>query len=342
MLTVSYPWLALALPLPWLVYRFLPHATTSYTSSLHVPFLDKFTELAKHTSHNVQPHPWRLFASCCAWLLLVLAACGPKWLGDPINLPLTGRDLMVVLDISGSMQIPDMQLAGKMVDRLTLVKKVANDFISKRQGDRVGLVLFGTQAYIQVPLTYDRATVAELLNDASIGLAGQQTAIGDALGMALKHLQHSNNSSRVIILLTDGMSNAGSIEPLAAAELIRQQQIPVYTIGLGAESLILDTVFGQQRINPAKELDENTLKAIAQQTGGLYFRAKDTAGLQAIYKTIDKLHPNQYGHAIWRPEKQLYLWPLSLALLLSLVLCWRYLSFPRVLPATLDSGRKTT
>ena len=330
MLTLAFPYLLLLLPLPWLFHWLMPHAQTKQRHALKVPFLARLQNLHnRSTITQQQQRNWRYYALGLLWTLLVIAASCPRWLGDVINLPRQGRDIMLVMDISGSMEITDMTLKGKLVDRLTAVKDVASEFIGQRQGDRIGLILFGSKAYLQAPLTYDRKTVTQLLNDATIGLAGQQTAIGDGLGLGLKHLLKANNKSRVMILLTDGVNNAGSIQPLEAAKLTQQQNIPVYTIGLGAEQLYVNNFFGQQAVNPSANIDAVMLSAIAKQSGGFYFRAKDTQGLRNIYQRIDKLHPTITDQATWQPMKNLYLWPLLLALLLSLALLWRYLPWPQ-------------
>jgi Ca-activated chloride channel family protein len=201
---------------------------------------------------------------------------------------------------------------------------VASDFISRREGDRIGLILFGEQAYLQVPLTLDRETVKVLLMEAFIGLAGEKTAIGDAITLAVKriHDQGEDGSEQVLVLLTDGANTAGVIEPLKAAQLAQQVGLRIYTIGIGAEQIEVASVLGgRRRVNPSADLDEATLTGIADMTGGRYFRAKDTAGLQDIYWLLDELEPVEEPEAGFRPVKSLYYWPLTGALALASLLC---------------------
>jgi Ca-activated chloride channel family protein len=213
----------------------------------------------------------------------------------------------------------DFALGGQQADRLTVVKEVARDFIARREGDRVGLVLFGTRPYLQAPLTFDRETVRTLLDEAEIGIAGDETAIGDALGMAVKRLRDRPAESRVLVLLTDGASNAGTLEPLRAAELARDEGIRVHTIGVGADQVAVQGFFGSQVVNPSADLDERTLAAIAEMTGGEYFRAKNVEGLDAIYRVIDELEPATAEPLHLRPRHELFQWPLGIALALSLL-----------------------
>lgn len=318
-LQLAWPWLLLTLPLPIIVYWLLPAATAS-TAALRVPFLADF-QLAESTQNRSLNTLWyRLFASL-AWLLLVIASSRPQWLADPIEIPLHGRDLLLAVDLSGSMREKDFMLEGKPIDRLVATQWVASDFIQRRVGDRVGLILFGERAYLQTPLTFDRKTVSILLNEAVIGLAGANaTAIGDAIGLALKRLRHRRTASQVLILLTDGIHNAGELTPKKAAELAAELGVKIYTIGLGAETMLVRDVFGSRRINPSRDLDEKTLQMVAQITGGRYFRAKDTQALAGIYQLLDQLEPIEQETQLFRPQKELYPWPLGAALLLSMLL----------------------
>lgn len=329
MLTLGFPWLLGLLPLPLLCGWLLPAAKITLPSALKFPFPHHLTDLPNSPyKQSVPNNRWRAAACLLLWIALVVAASAPRWLGDVVTLPREGRDIMLVMDISGSMQIEDMVLKHQQVDRLTAVQQVASHFIQRRQGDRIGLILFGSKAYLQTPLTFDRQTVISLLKDATIGLAGPQTAIGDALGLGIKHLLQTQKRSRVLILLTDGVNTAGSLTPTEAGQLAIAQDIPIYTIGIGADSVRVYDAFGTRDVNPSADLDEPLLTAIAKQTGGAYFRAKDTETLQKIYRTIDQLHPTVSEQASWRPMQELYVWPLSLALGLSILLSWRYLQIP--------------
>jgi len=265
------------------------------------------------------PSRWRLLLAALAWVLLVCAAARPQFVGTPVSLPVTGRDLMLAVDISGSMETEDMQLGQQVTDRLTAVKAVAGNFIDHREGDRLGLILFGDQAYLQTPLTFDRETVRTLLNEAAIGLAGKSTAIGDAIGLAVKRLRERPAENRVLILLTDGANTSGSVDPLKAADLAAREGVRIYTIGVGADEQLLRGFFGTQRVS-STELDETTLKAIAQKTGGQYFRARDIESLQKIYDLLDKLEPVSQDEQTFRSIHELYAWPLSGALLLTALL----------------------
>ena len=224
---------------------------------------------------------------------------------------------MLAVDISGSMQTEDMVINGRPVMRLTAVKMVAGEFVEQREGDRLGLILFGDQAYLQTPLTFDRRTLHILLNEAAIGLAGKSTAIGDAIGLAVKRLRGQPEKNRVLILLTDGTNTAGSVDPLKAADLAASEGVRIYTIGVGADDMMPGPF--RMLLGAGRELDEASLQAIAQKTGGRYFRARDTRSLQQIYALLDEIEPVSEDEQSYRPVEELYAWPLALALLLSLL-----------------------
>ena len=320
MISFAWPWLLLLLPLPLILWRVIPAAEVKQDAALRVPFLEDFTD-AEASKRAYRRSRWRFWLAVPAWLLLVIAGARPQWLGEAIQLPLSGRDLMLAVDLSGSMQEQDFIIGGERVDRLTATKWVAGDFIERRIGDRIGLILFGDRAYLQTPLTFDRKTVKTLLDEAAIGLAGKQTAIGDAIGLAIKRLKDEANQSRVLILLTDGANTAGEIEPEKAAELASRIGLKIYTIGIGADRMTVRSLFGSQVINPSRDLNEPVLKAIADSTGGRYFRAKNSEELAQIYQLLDQLEPVEKESQLFRPIKALYPWPLAIALLLaSLVL----------------------
>ena len=326
MMHFAWPWVWLVLPLPWLLGRLLPRAAAATPAALRVPFFARLQQLAPQHQQTVSAPRLRRWLSYLVWLLLVCAAARPQWLGPPVEIPLSGRDLMLAVDLSGSMKTPDMTLDGSQVDRLTMIKSVAGKFIAQRTGDRIGLILFGTHAYLQTPLTYDRTTVRTMLNEAAIGMAGKATAIGDAIGLAVKRLRHYPNQSRVLILLTDGANDAGEVSPLQAAKLAAEEHIRIYTIGVGADRMLVSGFFGNQvAVNPSQDLDADALKAIAKKTGGRFFRAKNTRELREIYHELDKLEPTVTNKASFRPFTELYAWPLGLALLVSLLFAWRQL-----------------
>nr|WP_320049545.1 VWA domain-containing protein [uncultured Desulfuromonas sp.] len=319
MITVIWPWAAALLPLPYLVYRLFPRAPQNNDAALWVPTLSPYQGAAGFHGRPGQRR-WQRWLLILTWLFLVLAAARPQWLGEPIELPVSGRDLMLAVDLSGSMRTDDFRLSGHAVDRLTALKTVAGAFIEQRQGDRIGLILFGEKPYIQAPLTFDHATVTQLLNEAVVGLAGNKTAIGDAIGLAVKRLRQDPQAKNVLILLTDGASNSGSLDPLKAAELAAQRGLKIYTIGIGADAVEVGALFFKRTVNPSLDLDEKTLKAIASATGGRYFRARDTAELTEIYQQLDQLEPAEKDTQVYRPYTELYLYPLAAALLMAVIL----------------------
>jgi Ca-activated chloride channel family protein len=316
-LTLAWPLVLLALPLPLLAAWLLPQAPATARTALRLPFYNALH--AALAERHATPQRARLLLATAGWLLLVMAAARPQFIGEPLQLPVSGRDLLLAVDISGSMETPDMQLGRQVTDRLTAVKAVAGEFIGRREGDRLGLILFGEQAYLQTPLTFDRQTVRTLLNEAAIGLAGKSTAIGDAIGLAVKRLRQQPQANHVLILLTDGANTAGSVDPLKAADLAAAQGLRIYTIGVGAESIRVRGLLGTRQVSNT-ELDEATLTAIAEKTGGRYFRARDIAGLEAIYQLLDELEPASQDAEVFRPVRELYAWPLAGALLISVLL----------------------
>jgi len=313
-LILAWPWLLLLLPLPWLVRMALKAAPQLPMQALRVPWyaLVSGTESA-HFKRSMMAA-----AAALIWLMLVLAAVRPQWVGDIESIPVTGRDLLLAVDISGSMDTQDMILNQQAVNRLTVVKKVAGEFIERRRGDRVGLVLFGSRAYLQTPLTFDTKTTAILLDEAEIGLAGRETAIGDAIGLSVKRLREDAATKRVLILLTDGANTSGEVQPMQATEFAAREGLTIYTVGVGADEMMVRDFFGSRMVNPSADLDEDTLKAIAERTGGAYFRARDAEALEAIYEQLDKLEPVESDKESVRPVDDLFYWPLSLAFLLAL------------------------
>ena len=319
MIHFEWPLLLFALPLPLLIRWLIPAEIPVEESALKVPFLSDFSEGSSPSISQAQQ--WPLLLASIAWCLVVLASARPQWLGDPIEQAVSGRDLMLAVDLSASMEEQDFFINKQAVDRLTAIKAVATDFINRRVGDRVGLVLFGTNAYLQTPLTFDRKTVQTLLNEAVIGLAGENTAIGDAIGLAVKRLKNQPADSRVLILLTDGANTAGEITPIKAAELAKDNQLKIYTIGVGADEMIVRSFFGNRKVNPSRDLDEKTLIKVAESTGGKYFRARNSDELNNIYMLLDQLEPVEKDKQYFRPHSELYPWPLGLALALVGFIC---------------------
>ena len=305
------------LPLPWLVRRFLREAKQDRPALL-VPSLGPFVGSVKDEVAEWKHLNLKLLLLWLIWVSLIMALARPQWTGDPITLPTTGRDLMLAVDISGSMATEDMVINGEYVDRLTAVKLVVSDFVSRRIGDRVGLILFGTNAYLQAPLTFDLKTLDRFLLEAPVGIAGGKTAIGDAIGLAVKRLRQRPQQDKVIILLTDGANNVGEVEPRKASELAANDKIKIYTIGVGADEMRLPSIFGafgNRVTNPSADLDERTLTEIAETTSGAYFRAKDPVKLAEIYNLIDELEPADQEAEVFRPRKALSFWALGAAIL---------------------------
>lgn len=315
MIDFQWPWVFLALLLPLLI-QLMPAVNQQPGLALRIPALNLPTEVR---DFKLRQHKRRFILPMLIWSCLVTSAAGPQWLGEPITLPSEGRDLMIAVDLSGSMDIADMQLNGNQVNRLTMLKSVLGEFIERRMGDRLGLILFADTAYLQTPLTYDRKTVQQMLDEAVLGLVGEKTAIGDALGLAAKKFQQESETNKVLILLTDGQNTAGNISPEDALKIAIAKQITVYTIGVGADQMMVRSFFGNRRVNPSKDLDEGMLTDIAEQTGGAYFRARDTRGLEEIYHTLDQLEPIAKDTLTMRPLNALFHYPLALALFLSLL-----------------------
>jgi len=314
MLSLQWPLLLLALPLPWLVYRFAPTYKTEQ-SQVFAPSLMMLAE--QRERQTAKPHLSLWIVAAAAWFCLVLAATRPTFVGEPKAITSSDRNMMLAVDLSDSMKEEDMAFQGRLVNRLQTVKAVLTEFISKRQGDRLGLILFGSKAYVQTPLTFDLETLQILLDEATFGLAGRKTAIGDAIGLSVKRLLDLPESNRVLIILTDGQNTAGEIEPLQAAKLAAQAGVKIYTIGIGADELVVQGFFGPKRINPSRDLDEVTLTTIAQDTGGQYYRARNLAELEQIYSVLDSLEAIEMEEQSIRPEKSLFHYPLGLALLLA-------------------------
>ena len=339
MLELAMPWVLVLIIVPPLLWFLLPRAALQLPVALKVPFYNALLPIIEKEKRILaSPSHVRLFF--VIWSLLLIAIAGPRWVGPPIPVEREGRNIMLVLDLSGSMEINDMLLNAQPVSRLTVVKRAAKQFVQARTGDRIGLILFGSQAYLQTPLTFDRTSVLMRIDDATVGLAGKTTSIGDALGLAVKRLQNVPSASRVIILLTDGANNSGVLLPLKAAELAKDDKITVYTIGLGSEvdpQAQNDTVFN---FNAGSDLDEKTLQQVATMTNGRYFRATDTQALHGIYDKINELETVNQDTATVRPQKDYYSWPLAMAILLLLYWFGEKASVITLLPASLNRGRK--
>ena len=301
------PWWLLLLPLPWWAYRYLPPYNEA-RSAVRVPFFRGMSQAVGEapsgsgTRHNRR----QLLLNLLVWGLLVLAITRPVWVEKPIERQQPVRDLMLAIDISQSMETQDFTGAdGHKIDRLAAVKQVVHGFIQQRKDDRIGLILFGSGAYPQAPLTLDHTSLALLLDDSGIGMAGPNTAIGDAIGLGLKLLDQAHEPEKVLILLTDGNDTSSAITPDHAAEMAAAKGVVIHTIGIGDPQ-----AGGEAKVNLS------ALREIASATGGRYFRAEDRDSLNQVYGTLDKITPHQVKTLSHQPKRDLFWWPLGAALLL--------------------------
>lgn len=314
-----WPWMLAILPLPWIV-RLVLRAQSQRVSPLLAPNIVARIETQMHHEpmFEAQPNRFRIpFGFVLLWALFIVAAMRPVWYLNETPFSVSGKEMMLAVDLSGSMRKEDMTLFGKNSHRLGAVKSVVADFIDKRQGDRMGLVVFGSQAFLQSPLTYDLNTVKNLLFESEIGMAGNNTAIGDAIGLTLKHLRQQQQTHAVLILLTDG-SNTGGVNPLDAAKMAQQMGVKIYTIGVGQAA---SNPFSLSR----SDMDVTTLTEIANLTGGQFFRAGNTQELEQIYQQIDQLEAVEHKVFSYRLRSELYIWPLGSALLLSFWLAFQFI-----------------
>ncbi|MEW8316641.1 MAG: VWA domain-containing protein [Candidatus Thiodiazotropha endolucinida] len=329
MFEFHWPWMALLLLLPLLIRFFWSRPLNrqhesvegTQTTLLH-PTLAHLQD-AFHTRQPRQPlsarlHSWLLHL---LWLALVLALMRPQWLEPYTENRTAGYDLMLAVDASHSMNALDFTLNDEQVSRMQVVKGVVAKFIEGRQGDRIGLVVFGSKAYVLSPLTYDRKAVNSLLSEVIPRIAGDGTAIGDALGLGVKKLRERPQGSRVLLLIADGENTAGTIPPLKAAQLAAEEGIRIYSIGVGSDKKRVP-IMENGRIITRTDLgfNEAVMREIAEAADGAYFRATDTAALEKIYQHIDELEKTEAeSRTVFIPQP-LYYWPLSAALLLLLVL----------------------
>lgn len=309
----AWPWIVVLLPLPWLLRRWLRAAAPGQALHLPQPGV-RLTTASNNVVHGATP--WLL---ALAWLCLLAAAARPQWIGPPQAQQRSGRALMLAVDLSGSMRTDDMELAGQSVSRFDAVEAIAGDFINRRSGDEMGLILFGTQAFLVTPLTYDLSAVRAQLQGATVGLAGTETAIGDAIAVAVKRLSALPEQARVLVLLTDGVNNAGTIMPREAARAAKAAGVRIYTIGIGATRMRVPGFFGSQLVNPSADLDADMLTTIATETGGRFFRATDSRELADAYRAIDALEPMPQQGPTLRPRHELFRWPLLAAMVLLLL-----------------------
>ena len=304
-LSWAWPYVWLALPLPLIAWFALPRISESGSRALRVPDLSPYRDFVSDVGQS--RYWWSFVLLALMWVFLIAATARPQSYGEPLQVPVSGRDLMLCIDISGSMNEPDLYAGNRRATRMAVVKAVARGFIAERGSDRIGLIMFGSNAYVQTPLTFDHDTVQHFLDEATVGLAGRSTAIGDAIGLGVKRLRSRPEASRVLILLTDGQNSAGIVDPVEAANLAADNDIRIHTIGIGSS--------GGRRT----ELDERSLTTIATVTGGRYFRARNQQELEAIYAEIDRLEPTDDDGEQYRPLLEWYQWPLAMALMCSVL-----------------------
>ena len=321
---LDYPWLLILLPLPWLGYRYLPDYREA-RSAVRVPFFGAMSRAVGQapSQAGTRSNRWQLLLNLLVWTLLLVAASRPVWVEQPIERQQPVRDLMLAIDISQSMETTDFSDAnGQKINRLAAVKEVVHGFIDKRKDDRIGLIVFGTGAYPQAPLTLDHTSLSLLLDDTGIGMAGPNTAIGDAIGLSLKLLEQAHEQEKVLILLTDGNDTSSAITPDHAAAMAAAKGVVIHTIGIGDPN-----AEGEAKVNL------QGLQDIAQATGGRFFRAEDRNALDQVYTTLDKLTPHQVKTLSHQPKLDLFWWPLGAALALLAMYHLGALLLPRLMQA---------
>jgi Ca-activated chloride channel family protein len=312
MLQFAYPWLFLLLPLPFLIHHLVP-ALREPRHAVRVPFLDLLSRLAGQKASGGAAIFRRLriqwLHAALVWIALIVAVARPLWMDDPVIREMPMRDLLVAVDLSGSMDTRDfIDSSGESSDRLTAAKQVLGEFLSRREGDRVGLIFFGSAAFVQAPFTEDLEVVAQLMDEAQVRMLGPKTMLGDAIGVAINLFERSEVEDRVLIVLTDGNDTGSLVPPERAAEIARDNGVTIYTIAMGDPQAA-----GEQA------LDEEALTAIAATTGGEYFHADNRQELESIYDTLDQLNPKQVEVLSYRPQYEMYHWPLAFGLVLSIL-----------------------
>jgi Ca-activated chloride channel family protein len=306
----QHPWLLLAIFLPILIRLLAPprEVTDAY---LHAPFTRELSALTGGNQSFAMVNGGNLIQRVLlvlVWILLTIALARPQWIDEPIIRELPGRDLLIAIDLSGSMAARDFRdAAGEPIDRLSAVKEIMDEFLTRRDGDRVGLLFFGTSPFIQVPFTDDLEVCRKLLKEAQVRMAGPQTMLGDAVGKAITVFKSSNVAEKVLIVLADGNDSGSLVPPLKAAGLARDEGIKIHTIGMGDP-----TTVGEEK------LDTLTLESMATTTGGQFFLAIDRSELERVYENIDQIMTKDVETVSYRPVNDLYFWPLLFAVITTL------------------------
>ena len=309
MLIFAHSWVFWLVPLPLLVWWLVPPAVTRH-AAVRVPFLSRL-QAASSTLSQTRSYGFRisLLPRSLVWLLILTALARPQWLEPPIERSVPTRDLLLIVDLSTSMEQQDfVNATGKPVDRLTAVKDVVGDFLTRREGDRVGLVVFGSAPFLQVPFTTDLELCRSLLEETAVGMAGPRTALGDAIGLGIRLFENSEVPTRTIIALTDGNDTGSGVPPVEAARVAKDREITIHTVAMGDPATV-----GEEK------LDQESLKAVAQTTGGDYFLAMNRGELEGIYQRLNEIETRQTKTTSHRPRRDLYYWPLAIGLLVSLV-----------------------
>jgi len=306
----GYSWVFWLAPLPLLVIFLVP-AVKQRRDALVAPFFQKMVEITGQKPGKGVSIAKRQFLQflilILIWILILGALASPQIVGEPEKQIKTARSMMVAVDISGSMETRDWTIDGERVSRWDAVRSIMENFIERREGDRMGLIFFGSQAYLQVPFTRDLQLVNNMLQEVEVGMAGQRTAIGNAIGRSIRLFEADSTEKKVLILLTDGVDSGSEINPVQAATTAAADSIIIYTIGMGDPN---SNLF---------EIDEKSLKEIASVSGGEYFLAIDSEALDKVYETIDELEPIEFEDESYRPVKLLYYWPLAGALILAVL-----------------------
>ncbi len=308
MLAFAHPWIFALLPVPWLLRAILP-ARQRERTAVRVPFGRRLRQAVRQEAVGTQAaRRARRPTAAVVWMLVLCSLARPQWIDPPVTKKLPTRDLLLLVDLSGSMQHEDfVNAAGEKVDRLTAVKEVLGDFLVRREGDRVGLVVFGDAPYLQAPFSIDLGLSRRLLDECTIGMAGPRTALGDAIGLGVNLFDESNAPAKTIIALTDGNDTKSQVPPVEAARVAAQRDIRIHTVAIGDP-----TTVGEEK------LDEEALREVAAETGGSYYFAADRKRLDGIYAELDRIETREVKTVSHRPRRDLFYWWLAAALLLSL------------------------
>jgi len=308
---IAYPWVYFLILLPLFIYWLAPPFRIK-SASLQVPNLEKAASITGLTPRKsalvTKKNKLVSILLFVIWILILMTLSSPRLVGEPELKVKTSRNFLIVADISFSMANSDWVIEGKRATRWEAIKSVMHEFIEKRTGDRMGLIFFGSSAYVQVPFTSDLKTVELLLEEADVGMAGQMTNIGKAVVKGIEMFDQDTIKTKVMLVLTDGVDSGTEILPLDAADLAKKDSIHIYTLGIGDPE------------NSGSDLDEKTLKEISEMTNARYFRAIDTEELSEIYTELDKLEPIEYEEETFKPTTLLYHYPLTLAIIITVVL----------------------